>query len=161
MYKTVDYYTRYGNLEKRPVSLYRFNFTSSISTSTLTNPYPIEGRGASHSDDLLYLFRVRLFDKAFRGHSPESGMKDYFVRLIVDYVRDGESSLQSHVSPCRRQDMAEGFCEYLDIQRDFSVAPNRVQVAATNEFDLGMVKVHRLVDRMISELTHDHCGEIS
>lgn len=152
LYKTVDYYTRHGNLKKHPVSLYRFNFTSSVSTSILTNPYPIQGRGASHADNLLYLFRARVFEGTSSSSagqpSPETAMKDYFVRLVVDYVSEGGSHLLSLVRPCRRQDMAKGFCEYLDIQRDFSVTPNRVQVAATDDFDLEMVKVQRVVDQM-------------
>lgn len=149
MYQTVEYFTRYSNPKINPLSVYRFNYTSTISTSTATNPFPINGRGASHADDLLYLFRTRLFDAAFTDNSPENEMKNYFVRFIVDYVKKGTSPL-NHVGPCRRQDKANRFCEYLDIQRDSSVSPNRIQVAATNEFDLKMVQLHKYVDQMIS-----------
>lgn len=159
MFETVEQYSRYGNLRQRPVHLYRFNFTSLISWSQFTNPHPIEGRGASHADDLLYLFRTRLFDAAFANrNSPESAMRDFFVKFIGDYVKTGRSRLNEHVRSCNRRRMEEGICEYLDIQRDFSVTPNRVQVAASDEFDLEMVKVYKRVDEMIAELQGNRCN---
>lgn len=156
MYKTVEYFTRYASLRKTPVNLYLFNFTSAISTSSITNPFAIEGRGASHSDDLLYLFRAKIFDQAFSGRTPESEMKDYFVRLVVDYVKFGNSPL-NHVQSCTRQDMERGFCEYLEIQRDLSAIPNRVQVSASKEFDLKMVQFYRYLDKLIAQVTGDRC----
>ena len=146
LYQTVELYSRYGDLKTRPMHLYLFNFTSQISTAPFTNPFPIEGRGASHADDLLYLFRNRLFDAAFEGVTPESGMRDLFVSLLVDYVTKGGSSL--HVAgPCRREDLQRGFCRYLDIQRVFRASPSRVQLSSSSSFDLRMVPIHRLVEQ--------------
>lgn len=158
MYKTVQYYSRYAHLEKRPVDLYLFNFTAPFSTSFLTNPYPIEERGASHTDELLYLFRFKIFDDDFERNTPENDMKNFFVRYIVDYVKFGRNPLNK-ARPCRRQDMVRGFCEYLDIQRDYSETPNAVQLSTSNQFEMGMVKVHKLVDQLIEidDILNNRC----
>ena len=144
MYKTVDYYTRYGDLKRRPVDLYRFNFTSDFSAALLTNPYPIEGRGASHGDDLLYLFRFKALDAFFVRGRPERKMKDLFVHFMVDYVRFGRSHLNE--ARCRRSDMRDGICEYMDIQRS---ARDRVRITASNDYNMEMVEVNEEIDRIV------------
>ena len=150
MYKTVDYYTTYGDLKRRPVDLYLFNFTSEFSTSIFTNPFPIEGRGASHSDDLLYLFRYKAYDHLFTREAPENEMKNFFVRFMVDYVKRGESLLNK-AAPCRREDMETGFCEYLDIQRDTRRTPDGVRISAKSDFDMDMVNFNKEIDRIVAE----------
>lgn len=149
MYKTVRMYTAYGNLKERPVDLYHFNFTSSFSLATTLDPlYPFTDRGASHFDDLLYLFRFRLFDPFFKRDVAENEMKDFHVKLMVDYVRHGESRLNI-ARPCRRKDMQRGFCEYLDIQRDRNNVGNQVDVTTNNRFDMPMVAINKLIDQIM------------
>lgn len=148
MYKTVDYYTTYGDLDRMPVDLYLFNFTSQFSTSIFTNPFPIEGRGASHSDDLLYLFRYKAYDPLFTREAPEIEMKNFIVRYMVEYVKHGVSALNK-ASPCRRGDMENGFCEYLDIQRNNGKNPNRLKVSVKSDFDMEMVNFNKEIDRIV------------
>lgn len=143
----MDYYTQYGDLKHDPVNIYHFNFTTPFSLSILTNDVPVNERGASHIDDLLYLFRFRAFDSVFKRLQPEKQMKDLYVRFIVDYVRYGESDLYT-AKQCRRRDMNYGFCEYLDIQRKYSVVPNRVMFSAAKQFDMKMVAAYKEVDKL-------------
>lgn len=45
--------------------------------------------------------------------------------------------------------MVHGFCEYLDIQRDYSVNPNDVKLLISDQFDLGMIPVNKWLDEQI------------
>lgn len=74
-------------------------------------------------------------------------MKDLMVRYLVDYVRHGYSRLQK-ARDCRPWDMYDGFCEYLDIQRDNRKTPNRVRWTKSRQFDMEMVRVLKLVDKL-------------
>lgn len=148
MYRTVELYSRYGDLQERPVDIYHFNFTAPFSTSFLTNPYPIQERGASHTDDLLYLFRFKALDQYFVRGEPENQMKDFYVRLMVDYIKYGRSRLNIARS-CRRRDMRRDFCEYLDIQRDYSRSPVQAHVTAKSSYNLAMVQLWKLVDVIV------------
>lgn len=159
MYKTVDYYMRYANEKRRPVDLYHFNFTAPFSLSFLTNPFPIGEKGASHMDDLLYLFRFKIFDNVFVRGAPENEMKDFFVRYIVDYVKEGVADSYG-VRSCSSRQMERRFCEYLDIQRDYSVNPNAVKLSASNKFDLQMVQTLKVVDRMLAQLQGKSVPEV-
>lgn len=147
MYKTVEYYTKYADLRENPVHLYKFNFTSSFSTSFITNPIPIQERG-SHMVDLLYLFRYKAFDSLFQREEPEIKMKDYFVEFVTDYVTIGSSQLYK-ANRCRKIDMDYGFCDYLNIQRNNSITPNIVNVSVSNFFEIGMVKAKKEVDLLL------------
>lgn len=140
-------YTQYANVRKFPVDLYYFNFTSSFSLTNLIIPFPVEERGASHMDDLLYLFRFKLADPLFNRGVPENEMKDYYVRFIVDYVKHGMKD-NYFVRGCTRKAMDKGFCEYLEIQRDYSQTPNNVKISVSNAVDLGMIKALKAADRL-------------
>lgn len=158
MYKTVEFYTQYANVRKYPVDLYHFNFTAKFSLAALTNPFPIEERGASHMDELLYLFRFKYFDPLFNRGQAELEMKDYFVRFIVDYVKHGMGN-NYLVRGCTRKAMDKGFCEYLNIQRDYSQTPNKVKISVANNIDLGMVESMKAADRLSAKLEkHDNLG---
>lgn len=146
----MDYYTQYADLKHEPVNIYLFNFTTPFSLSILTNTYPVQERGASHFDDLMYLFRFRAFDGLFKRGVPENEMKDLYVRFIVDYVRYGKSSLY-RADPCQRRDMNWGFCDYMDIQRNYRVTPNRPKISASNWFDMRMVEMYRELDKIIAQ----------
>lgn len=148
MYKTVEYYTKYADLRENPVHLYKFNFTSSFSTSCITNSYTTERNGASHMDALLYLFRFKAFDEYFEREEPETKMKDYSVEFVTDYVTIGSSQLYT-AKPCRKIDMDYGFCDYLNIQRNKSITPNKVNVSVSNFFEIEMVKANKEVDLLL------------
>lgn len=148
LYQTVKDYTQCGNVQKRPVDLYLFNFTSSFSLSGLTNPFPIDtNRGASHADDLLYLFRFKKLDPVFTRGGPENDMKDYYVRFIVDYVKHG-IRYSEKLRRCSIEFMDDGFCDYLNIQRK----DDQVNVAISHEFDLEMVNVLKQADDIAAKL---------
>lgn len=147
MYRTVEQYLRYGDLGSSPVDLYHFNFTASFSIGYLTSPSdPIGEKGASHIDDLLYLFSFKLFGPQFKRGIPETRMKDIFVELIVDYVR---GRWNHPTKTCRRESFKRSFCEYVDIQRDYKVTPNKVKLSISNQFDLEMVRFYKDIERMM------------
>lgn len=148
LYRTVRDYTQCGNVKKRPVDLYLFNFTSSFSLSGVTNPFPIDlTRGASHVDDLLYLFRFKSLDPVFKRGAAENDMKDYYVRYMVNYMKQGVKYSEK-LRRCSIEYMDEGFCDYLSIQRE----DDEVAVSVSNHFDLEMVKVLKQVDESASQL---------
>lgn len=99
-------------------------------------------------DDLLYLFRYKAFDSLFERGDPETKMKDYFVDFVTDYVTIGSSQLYK-ANRCRKIDMDYGFCDYLDIQRDYSSTPNKVNVSVSNFFEIAMVKANKEVDLLL------------
>lgn len=147
MYKTVEYYTRYADLRRNPVDQYNFNFTSSSSFSVLSSAYPVDGRGASHGDDLLYLFPMEKIQSLLFREAPEVEMKDYWVRFLVDYAIYGRTFMTTR--RCRRSDMMRGNCEFTDIQRDFSKTPNTVRISTSDKIDLAEVKAHKAVDYLL------------
>lgn len=149
MYKTVADYVQYADLKEDPVDLYHFNFTTPFSFCVTSNPYPIAEKGACHSDDLMYLFSFKVFDGVFVRDEPENEMKNYFVRYIVDYVKYGLTPL-NRARPCRPSAMKRGFCEYTDIQRDYTTMPNKVKASVSNQFDMQMVKFNQYIDRLIA-----------
>lgn len=146
LYKTTVQYTQCGNVKKRPVDIYLFNFTSDFTLSFLTNPFPLGGKGASHADDLLYLFRFKRFDPIFRRRRPENEMKDYFVRYIVDYMKHGIKYSDDY-HRCSIEFTENGFCNYLDIQR----TNDKVDVKVSEDYDLAL-DVLREADRIQSQL---------
>lgn len=147
IYKTVKYYTRYADLRRHPVDQYKFNFTSSFSFSLLTSSYPVEGRGASRGDDLLYLFPMKLIEPLLFREAPEVAMKDFWVRFMVDYAVHGRHYLTT--KRCRKEDMEKGNCEFTDIQRDFSKEPNGVRVSTSTAIDLDEVRANEAVDCLV------------
>lgn len=148
MWKMVKEYTQCGNVEKRPVDLYFFNFTSAFSLSQFSNPYPNEGKGAAHTDEQLYLFRYKDLDMEFKRGSAEKDMKDYFVRYIVNYVTQGVK-YSGKLKRCSIEFLEDdGFCDYLNIQRK----NDNVDVTVSNKFYPEMIKALQKVDRIISQL---------
>lgn len=148
LYRTVEQYTGYGDLNKNPVDVYLFNFTSSFSTASLSGPYDVMQRGASHNDELLYLFSFNSLGSRFVRGAAENQMKDHFVQFIVDYAKNG-SRLPTR--PCRHEDFQDGFCEYLNIQRNFSITPNQVSLSVSRAFDLEMVRFISNLERVLGQ----------
>lgn len=124
-----------------------FNFTTPFSLAAITNPFPIEERGTSHMDELLYVFRFKAFDPLFRRGAAENEMKDYWTRFIVDYAKYGMKD-SYFVKGCTRRAMDRGICEYLEIQRDYSKTPNTKKIFANDDFDTEIVDVYRKADRL-------------
>lgn len=149
-YKTVDYFTRCADLQRTPVDQYHFNFTNPFSTALLTNPIPIMGRGASHTDDMLYLFPYSVFGSMVVRGVHENAMKDYWVRFIVDYVKYGRDSEQIVTRRCRHRDMQRGYCEYMDVQGGYSRTPSNFSVSVLNAIDWEMIKAHEQVERLMN-----------
>lgn len=134
-------YLGYGNYKKRPVDLLLFNFTSTFSTSILTNPYTKLMNGASHSDVLLYLFTYPIFEEEFEREVPEEKAKNLMVSLVSQYMTTGFS--YDEVYPrCKPSGVKDRFCDYMLVER----SGDNLVFTASDEFDMEAVKVLNKVD---------------
>lgn len=145
MYKTVEYYTRYDYLRRNPVDQYNFN--SYTSFSVLRSGFRVEGRVASHADDLFYLFPMKVIEPLLFRKAPKVEMKDYWVHFTVDYAIQGRELWSTR--RCRRSDMMRGNGEFTDIHRSFSKTANTVRVSTSDKIDLAEVKAHKAVDYLL------------
>lgn len=85
--KTVSYHSKWQS-PKNPVYMYKFNFVGAlnlIKTILLLNEYP----GASHADDIFYLFKVAKLTPPLLPNNSAVKTRQRMVRLWTNFAKYG------------------------------------------------------------------------
>lgn len=88
LYKTIEQYLSYANVDENPVYLYKFAYNGNLShAKVFTGTERVVDVG--HTDDLIYLFRSPLLFPEFKRKSFRAPVIQVFVDMFVDFAVNG------------------------------------------------------------------------
>lgn len=116
LYKTLESYVGYADLERNPVYLYKFAFKGPYSYSFLYTG-SAKDYGVVHCDDLIYLFKSPvLFSAGFNKTSVDAKVIQHMVGAFVTFASNGQPTNDGSLKSCNKGMFLKNqyFCDYME-----------------------------------------------